>query len=211
MMDVAVAACLLLVSNAKAALLLDWQNGSLTTQATGVSGAATIPYFIVAENGQPSKMNGKSITVMLTAAPGYNVNGLTATFTISSLVNLTSITIGGQTFGSTGGTLSSPISLGDVLAGNTASVTFTLSDAVGSPGKHSLTFSDIQFNGTVTPVPEPVNVALGVFGICAVGVGVGRRVCHRKGARKRFACLFPVGHHSRAERRARCCGSSLAT
>ena len=34
---------------------------------------------------------------------------------------------------------------------------------------------NVVLNGNVTPVPEPVNVALGLFGLCAAGVGVGRR------------------------------------
>lgn len=38
---------------------------------------------------------------------------------------------------------------------------------------------NVVLNGSVTPVPEPINVALGVFGFCAVVVGVGRRVYAR--------------------------------
>lgn len=36
-------------------------------------------------------------------------------------------------------------------------------------------FDNVVLNGTVVPVPEPVNVALGVFGLCVAGVGVARR------------------------------------
>jgi len=35
---------------------------------------------------------------------------------------------------------------------------------------------NVVLNGSVTPVPEPVNVALGVFGLCVAGAGVGRRL-----------------------------------
>ena len=36
-------------------------------------------------------------------------------------------------------------------------------------------FDNVVLNGTVVPVPEPVNVALAAFGLCLAGVGVGRR------------------------------------
>jgi hypothetical protein len=41
----------------------------------------------------------------------------------------------------------------------------------GGGSKGTADFNNI----TVTAVPEPVNVALGVFGLCAIGVGAGRR------------------------------------
>jgi hypothetical protein len=36
-------------------------------------------------------------------------------------------------------------------------------------------FDDVVLNGSITPVPEPINVALGFFGVCAGGVALGRR------------------------------------
>ncbi len=44
-------------------------------------------------------------------------------------------------------------------------------DSIGS-----LSFDNIDINGSVTPVPEPANVALGIFGAGAIGVTLGRRV-----------------------------------
>lgn len=38
-----------------------------------------------------------------------------------------------------------------------------------------LLFDNVVLSGTVVPVPEPINVALGVFGLCVAGAGVGRR------------------------------------
>ena len=40
----------------------------------------------------------------------------------------------------------------------------------------SLSFDNVVINGSVNPVPEPVNVALVVFGLCVAVGGVGRRV-----------------------------------
>jgi len=42
-------------------------------------------------------------------------------------------------------------------------------------GGHSGYFDNVVLNGTVVPIPEPINVALGVFGLCVVGASVGRR------------------------------------
>jgi len=175
----AIAACLLCVSNAKAAVLLDWQNGALGggTPVTGVTGSPTITYVLSA-SGQPNKMDDLSITITLNATPGYDVAGLTAQFTLAALNNLTSITVNGQTFGAGGGT-STAISLPNVSGGGSQGLTLLLSGAAGSPGQHSVTFSDIQFSGTVTAVPEPVNIALGLSAFCAVAIGMGRRVCRR--------------------------------
>lgn len=39
---------------------------------------------------------------------------------------------------------------------------------------------NVVLNGTVVPVPEPVNVALGVFGLCAVGFAAGRRYLRKR-------------------------------
>ncbi len=41
-------------------------------------------------------------------------------------------------------------------------------------------FDNVVLNGTVTSIPEPINVALGVFGLCLAGVGVGRRYLRKR-------------------------------
>jgi hypothetical protein len=43
------------------------------------------------------------------------------------------------------------------------------------PARHGY-FDNVVLNGTVVPVPEPVNVALAVFGVCLTGIGLGRRL-----------------------------------
>jgi hypothetical protein len=43
-------------------------------------------------------------------------------------------------------------------------------------------FDNVVLNGTVAPVPEPVNVALAVFGLCLAGAGFGRRLYLRSQA-----------------------------
>ena len=43
-------------------------------------------------------------------------------------------------------------------------------------------FDNVVLNGTVAPVPEPVNVALAVFGLCLAGAGLGRRLYLRSQA-----------------------------
>ena len=45
----------------------------------------------------------------------------------------------------------------------------------GDNGSAKGFIDNVVLNGTVVPVPEPINVALGVFGLCLAGVGVGRR------------------------------------
>jgi hypothetical protein len=51
--------------------------------------------------------------------------------------------------------------------------TLFIADVSGGGGSGNSTLTSWQLQ--VTAVPEPVNVALAVFGLCAVGVGAGRR------------------------------------
>lgn len=55
----------------------------------------------------------------------------------------------------------------------TGNWTLFFSDVVqGGPGASSL----VSWSLSINAVPEPVNVALAVFGLCVVGVGIGRRI-----------------------------------
>lgn len=45
-------------------------------------------------------------------------------------------------------------------------------------GSQEMLFDNVTLNGSV--VPEPVNVALGVFGLCAVGFTAGRRYLRKR-------------------------------
>ena len=42
-------------------------------------------------------------------------------------------------------------------------------------------FDNVVLNATVVPVPEPINAALAIFGLCLAGVGVGRRFLRARG------------------------------
>ena len=50
-------------------------------------------------------------------------------------------------------------------------------DSIGS-----LSFDNVDINGSVTPVPEPANVALGIFAVIATGVALSRRAWKTRGA-----------------------------
>ena len=70
----------------------------------------------------------------------------------------------------------------NLSAGLNQAVTFRFYGwgAKGNAGNDvRLDFDDVAINGSITPVPEPVNVALGVFGLCVAGASVGRRVYAR--------------------------------
>ncbi|MCW5553472.1 MAG: hypothetical protein KIS67_15100 [Verrucomicrobiae bacterium] len=47
-------------------------------------------------------------------------------------------------------------------------------------GSQEMLFDNVTLNGAVSVIPEPVNVALGVFGLCAVGFAVGRRYLRKR-------------------------------
>jgi len=80
--------------------------------------------------------------------------------------------LGTGTISGTGFTGSSVDLSGAAFQGITA-VTFRVYGWDDSPSP-DLLFDNVVLNGTVVPVPEPINVALGVFGLCLAGVGVGR-------------------------------------
>ena len=69
------------------------------------------------------------------------------------------------------------VSLSSAFDSQDAAVTFRIYVwDNGEQGNSKLGYFDnVVLNGTVVAVPEPVNVALAVFGLCLAGVGVGRR------------------------------------
>lgn len=165
----AVVVCALCVSNAKAALLLDWQNGSRTTQATGVTGASTITYAWTTTG---------TLAVTLTLNQGYSATGVTGNFTVILAAN-NSATINGTSY-SSGTTTSSSTSFGNLSVNGSTTWNINIS-ALNLNGSHNLTFSDIQFNGTlVPPVPEPIAYALPLFGLVFIGGTAGRAYLARR-------------------------------
>ncbi len=68
----------------------------------------------------------------------------------------------------------------DFTTGNNEVVTIRFYGWNASNGGGQLSFDNVAINGSVlTAVPEPINMALGVFGVCVAGCGVGRRVYAR--------------------------------
>jgi len=158
--------------------------------ATGLSGSSGInagSFRIVNADLGTSQDLGKYLEFTVTAQNGMSLTSLTFdfasdgnpkvgnTFVRSSLdsfgANLTvtpgSVTgVGsaGQTVDLTGGTFD-----------NQGSFTFRFYASKGTSGNYNLSYDNIVLNGTVVPVPEPINVALGVFGLCVASAGVGRR------------------------------------
>ena len=171
----AVAICVLCVSNAKAALLLDWSNGTLGTPATGVSSTTPSILWHFTGVGGRAVLDKSQTTVSITANSGYNITGLTLNVTLAHIApagyGITVTGSGGfsQTFSAPGGS-SSAISLANISSGNSLSYTFTLTGGSGPNNSqtHTVDFSDVSFSGTTTPVPEPIEWALIMFGTLAV-------------------------------------------
>lgn len=49
-----------------------------------------------------------------------------------------------------------------------------------SPSGSGANFDNVFLEGDVTPVPEPINVALALFGFTFAGIGIGRRLLKKK-------------------------------
>jgi hypothetical protein len=129
--------------------------------------------------GHPlSGLNGCTFTLSLTASAG-NYSGLSVSFAqSSSLLNAGTgqgsyLAGGGYTaFGSgvaltgAGGSTALPATV-TLSAGQTLGPEFTMSGVGAISGPGSLNYGSLEFNG-IAAVPEPVNVALAVFGVLAV-------------------------------------------
>ena len=64
----------------------------------------------------------------------------------------------------------------DFTSGGAESVTVRFYGWNASGGGDRMIFDNVAVSGSVVPVPEPVNAALAIFGICVAGFGIGRRV-----------------------------------
>jgi len=146
-----------------------------------------VPSFkFAAGNGSQNLADYISFTVV--AASGYKLNLTTLTFdaggqdsnghwAVSSGVAGYGVNIG---TGDAGDATFVPqsVDLSGAAYQNLTSITFHLYDW-NTTGTQSDWYDNITLNGSLVAVPEPVNVALGVFGLCAVAIGAGRRVCRR--------------------------------
>jgi hypothetical protein len=123
-------------------------------------------------------LNNCVILLALTASSGFNYNGMSVAFQDTHSGGLTAVngqwsyrvtTPGYTDVGSsinliTTAAPNTSLTGVSLSAGQTLYLQFTMSSGAGSPPNGSLTFDNLVFDGTVTPVPEPVNVALGLFG-----------------------------------------------
>jgi hypothetical protein len=183
------AACLLSVSSAQAGIVWDSGTGPVNppissgsaTAANAGGSATTISGLTFSVNGNASKFDGAIVTVTITAATGYNLNGLTANFSIGTFTSISSMTVtpsgsgyvsgGPFTITSSGSTVYTT-SMANLTSGNSESLIFTLGGALGG-SSGSFGFSDININAT-SVVPEPITYALAVFGLIFVGGSAGR-------------------------------------
>jgi len=161
-----------------------------STTGPGAGNPGTALQFLTKANGNGKDVNGCAFVLTLTTPASVSLSSFSITYDyLATLVTgssgaqnnwtvsggsgfssqTTTISQDGQwhtvTVNFTGGTLAanSTITFTDTLSGYTAGNSFIAA------------FDNIQ----VSAVPEPVNLALGVFGLCVVGVGVGRRFSSR--------------------------------
>jgi hypothetical protein len=121
---------------------------------------------------------------------GFSVTYDTASSSLTSLSGMWSYSVNGGTVSTLGLETITPNGIGqsDLLSGislangNTLDLSFTLSGAAGG-NNGSFSFDNLALSASsITPVPEPVNVALGFFAVVALGVTVGRRVLKARAA-----------------------------
>jgi hypothetical protein len=175
------AVCVLGLSGAQAAVLLQWIDGVAPTAGMGYSGSGGITYRYTADSA-----TAQTIQVTLTVASGYSASGLTAYFALAGggLATGATITVNGDPYTANGSNLGI-LSFPDIVNGGNAIATFTIDSISGGKlnnGSKSIDFTPVTFAGTVTAVPEPINYALAVFGVCAVGIGAARRLVKKADA-----------------------------
>ena len=166
------------VSGAKASLVADWVNGGFVsgTAATGVNTTLTTQNFPFSL----SQGTQGSVNFYLYLLSGYTASGLTGAFTFTT-AGSGSITVNGSSY-SAGTYQISPVTLtgGSTIAdGGSIYWSIPINLQTGN-----ITFTDVQIDGTITAVPEPVNFALACFGLIFVGGAAGhtlrRKLCPAK-------------------------------
>ena len=171
--------------------------GITTTYGTPSFGSYGVAFRADSYNLSNTRNNAQYYSFTITPTAGYmlNLGGNGAlTFDISRNAVITSWTFSYAVRCSLDG-YASDIATGSISANNSwVNQSVNLSSAFNSqaggvtfrivvwdnatPLASGYNFGNVDnviLNGTVAPVPEPVNTALGVFGLCVVGVGVGRR------------------------------------
>ncbi len=184
------------------------RGSGLTTSGTGAAGAWGANGFSSSSTSESAAILANDyVTISLTVASGYSVSlsdiaaynirrsstGPTTGIWQYSINGGAYTDIGNAiTWGTSGGnsqsaiTLSSISDLQNLTAGTQVSFRVDSWGATSSSGTWyfndlgNSTTSDLIFDGTVTPVPEPVNVALGILGASAGLVAVVRFVWRKK-------------------------------
>lgn len=169
-------------SHVTSALLATSGGGAqLTTSAVG-------GFLRYSWNGnQSADLNGAFVQLDIAASgadfSGFTVSYATASTVLSGLNGTWAYSINGaaatplspETITLNGANSDSLGSLA-LASGQTLRLTFTLSGAIGG-NSGSMSFDNFDVSAsTITPVPEPVNVALGFFAVLAIGMTVGRRL-----------------------------------
>lgn len=154
-----------------------------TTGAGYTPTATTALQFTAVHTGNDKSVNGSSFVLSLTSQIALNTFSITYNY-LSSITSGTAVntwTVSGGTGFTTqtanltmdGGWHSATVSFtGGTLSANQ---TITFTDALSAYGSANDSYARFD-NIRISAVPEPVNVALAVFGFCLVGVGIGRRI-----------------------------------
>jgi hypothetical protein len=148
-----------------------------SSMPTALTTTSYFSFVITPTAGGALQLGGTAaLTFTFSRATGFGGNEFNWAVR-SSLDNYTANLGTGATTGS-GTAFNASINLGSQFnLTSSSAVTFRIyAFDGGATGTGTWGYLDnVVLNGTVTPVPEPVNVALGVFGLCAVVGGVGRR------------------------------------
>jgi len=178
-----------------------WDANLLQPPSIGLgSGAGASSYDTGTGNLQPSfkfaagnvVQNASFITFTVIASSGYKLNLVNLTFDAATFdpighwaVSTSVLEYGNNIAVGTDGDnkfVEQSVDLSSSLYQNLDRITFHLYD--WNTGSKSDWYDNIQLNGSVVPVPEPANVALGLFAAGAGVVSLGRRFRNRKSAAK---------------------------
>jgi len=137
--------------------------------------------------GQGIEVNGSVLTFTLTAGASFAFSNLSFDYTRTDVIkspntitwtysinggaqqSLGSSTLSGHDTWNNDSVSLSSVTLG---SGQTLSLVGTLSG--GTSGNGTLMFDNFNFSSGVTPVPEPIHHAMGIFGLIFIGTGAGR-------------------------------------
>lgn len=136
-------------------------------------------FTVTPNSGYYLHLNGFTLTFdALNADPGGGIQ--TANWAVrTSVLGFTGVNVAAGTFTEAGWTTQTTTFTGAAYDNRETAVEFRI--YMWDPnGSSTMYFDNITLNANVVPVPEPINVALGVFGLCAVGFAAGRRYLRKR-------------------------------